>query len=301
MSNEALVDMEERLRLLAESSIGQRVWPFVVLDWFRFRDESITSRAHVEDLVEMLLGSGEGIDGLRPLLATCAELLGPDGPQIADVLGEYLGRSSIEVPLEIEPDLFADMRSAGLSLRAIKRLGLRDRSPSSQAQTIGGTPMTAFISYSHEGEEPDGPWMTLVRKFAKALTDNGIAVELDQWGEHLNRDWSIWGPSAVDRADIVLCLASPDYRNKWMASSGSGAADEARTIRSKRATGKKVSFVVLPDRSDADIPDDMAAFHRYNVPAVTDSGLEELIRALTGQPRFPPPKLGSVPKLPADE
>ena len=160
----------------------------------------------------------------------------------------------------------------------------------------------AFVSYSHEGEDVGGPWMNTVLDFARQLIELGIDAELDQFDEAwMGRDWSIWGPAQVQAADVILCIASPDYARKWNESVGSGAADEARTIRVAQAQGKPINFVVLPGRdAKTGIPWSMLAFQRYSVSSLDAGGLAELIRGLTAQPSRPKPPLGSVPVLPPD-
>lgn len=161
-------------------------------------------------------------------------------------------------------------------------------------------PKSVFISYSHESQNADGQWMMSVRTFARILADQGISVMLDQFGKHLSRDWSIWGPMAIERADVVLCLASPEYRAKWFASVGSGAADEARTIREKLAQGKEVAFVVLPGQVGEDIPDGMTSIHWFTVSEISEQGVRAIVRELTDQPRFPRPSGGTIPRLPPE-
>ena len=122
---------------------------------------------------------------------------------------------------------------------------------------------------------------------------------MDQYGRHLGRDWSVWGPQAVERADMVVCAASPDYREKWGKTDGSGASEEARTIRSTLAAGKiEILFVVLPTRTPDDIPLQMQGLHWETVNSVDQDGIESVIRQLTDQPLYVRPALGSVPPLP---
>jgi len=170
------------------------------------------------------------------------------------------------------------------------------------ADTEGAIPIPAtkvFVSYSHEGERAGGPWMNAVRSFADLLNEHGVDADLDQYGNHLDRDWSLWGPQAVEHAEVIVCIASPDYLKKWQKPSGSGVADEARTIRAKLAMGGKgVLFVVLPGRSATEIPLDMRTRNYAIVPSIDAVGIEDVLRLLTNQPRTlkPPPR--TPPHLP---
>ncbi len=156
-----------------------------------------------------------------------------------------------------------------------------------------------FISYSHEGEGRDGPWMSQVRSLADLLYELGFDIEFDQWGNHLGRDWSQWGPNAVLASDCVLCVASPEYEVRWRdeAKDGSrgssgGAAGEARAIRSAydNETIDGYLFVVLPGRNKRDIPENERGRQYELVSQIDDDGVEMIIRWFTDQALFERPK-----------
>ena len=169
----------------------------------------------------------------------------------------------------------------------------------SQGANVPIIPRKVFASYSHEGEQAGSPWMHAVRSFVDLLNQNGIDADLDQYGNHLDRDWGLWGPQAVEDAEVIVCIASPDYLRKWQTPTGSGVADEARTIRAKLALGGKgVLFVVLPGRSVADIPLDMRSRNYVVVPRIDQVGIDEVVRLLTDQPRTLKPPLRTTPRLP---
>ncbi len=164
-----------------------------------------------------------------------------------------------------------------------------------------GVGAKVFISYSHEGERPGGPWMKTAKEFADLLNNNGVDADIDQYGNHLDRDWGLWGPQAIEAADVIVLLASPDYHTKWGTPSGSGVSDEARTIRARlRAKGPSALFVVLPGRSSKDIPLDMQTRNYVEVSRLDHAGIEEVLRLITNQPRSFKPKAGRMPRLPSD-
>lgn len=304
---EAATLKETQLERLAQLMVGRPTWPFVVLDWFAARrdvDPDVDRVAHLASARRQLEAANvDPTSALLALLTISVELLGPDVRRIEAAVSDFLKNNGGGQPLIVSDSVVADLRAAGLSSTAVRRLPFEigEDVPARQPAREAMMALSVFVSYSHEGEDVGGPWMTKVRKFARLLADHGVPVEIDQFGAHMGRDWSIWGPAAVDSANVVLCLASPDYRSKWMASRGSGAAAEARTIRVRHEEGKRVSFVVLPGRASADIPDDMRGFNRFTVATMDRAGVEDLLRELTDQPRFPPPALGTIPDLPPQE
>jgi TIR domain-containing protein len=168
------------------------------------------------------------------------------------------------------------------------------------AAEAGGsrTPPKVFVSYSHEDEPINSEWNSLVATFAEYLEQHGIDVDFDQYDSHLGRDWSIWGPQAVQRAEIVVCIASPGYAHGWDMSAGSGVADEATMIRNLR-TEKPILFVVFPGRSSKDIPVAMKNLHFAQVGSIDDAGMNEVLRLLTDQPRKRRIR-GPIPLLPPE-
>src|SRR5690606_22948188 len=85
---------------------------------------------------------------------------------------------------------------------------------------------------------------------------------------------------------------------------GAGAAAEADMLkgmfqRDQAEFQRRTQVVVLPGRTNSEIPPDLSRLVRHEVdPSDVDTVLP-LIRSLTGQPRYPVPPLGTVPALPA--
>lgn len=139
-----------------------------------------------------------------------------------------------------------------------------------------------FISYAHEGSGLGSWWNKSVLYFADALGEHQLEVDLDQYARAIERDWSQWGPEAIERADYVLCLASERYLKEWRVDletdHGShrrrgAASDEARTIRAARLDRKvKVMFVVLPGKSVDHIPTSMEGLHWEMVEDISKDG-----------------------------
>jgi TIR domain len=139
-----------------------------------------------------------------------------------------------------------------------------------------------FISYAHEDESDQG-WNVQVHALATYLVGKDFPVTFDQFGPRLNRDWGTWPLHAIDGADVVLCIASPKYRERWVQSQGSGAADEARAIRAamNENVDKGVLFVVLPGQSRESVPEDVSQRHYAVVTSIDDDGAADLLQLLT--------------------
>lgn len=162
-----------------------------------------------------------------------------------------------------------------------------------------------FISYAHEDE---GHKKT-VRALAELLVRNGIDAGLDQWAGAGRQDWQAWATRLISQAAFVLIIASPAYRRVGdglvKTNENRGAQAESATIRDllhqdRHTWTAKLLPVVLPGRSIDDIPLFLQPYcaDRYHVTELSDAGVEDLLRALTGQPRYLRPALGAVPHLP---
>jgi hypothetical protein len=302
------------LRDLATKTAGTPSWPFIVLDWLTFRrldTGEIQSTEHLQSCVEMLSDLKIPLNvALASTIAISAELLGPDVTGIERTCSALLDARTNDVG-KITEDIEVQLRAAGLSKGAIQRLKSRavdghnggqldDNELSSIVdETLKQKTKKVMISYSHEAENFE--WMQLAREFATALMEDfGIPVQFDSFGSQMMRDWSVWGPTAIEEADVVLCLASPTYKKDWRASFGSGASDETRMVRAQLKQGKQTAFVVLPGRSQLDIPDEMSVIDWFLVPSFDSVGMATLLRELTDQPLHPQPTLGTLPNLPPE-
>lgn len=102
-------------------------------------------------------------------------------------------------------------------------------------------------------------------------------------------------------------MAGPAWRAAWEGraepTSNAGAAAEADVLRSIYSLDRsdflrRVSVVLLPGASDADIPDGLHGVPRHRISPSAPSRYEGLLRALTGQSRYPLPPLGPPATLP---
>ncbi|MEV6824026.1 toll/interleukin-1 receptor domain-containing protein [Amycolatopsis sp. NPDC051102] len=162
-----------------------------------------------------------------------------------------------------------------------------------------------FLSYAHD----DPGHKETVRTLAELLVRNGIDADMDQWAGPGRQDWQAWATGLITKADFVLIIASPAYRRAGdgLAKTGDnrGVQAESATIRDllhqdRRTWTARLLPVVLPGHEIDEIPLFLQPYcaDRYHVTELSDAGIEELLRALTGQPRYVRPELGAVPHLP---
>lgn len=173
--------------------------------------------------------------------------------------------------------------------RVKKTIGEEEEGDGAARTAAGEAPRVVmpklFVSYSQEGRAE--PWYSDVRKFVDTLVDDyGFEVGFDQHAKRLNRDWSIYGVSAVEEAEIVICMASPGYVDKWKEGFTSGASNEARAIREGLEAGslKGILFVLLPGRSKEDLPGGMGSIQHETVKEIDREGLSGVVELLLDQP-----------------
>lgn len=165
---------------------------------------------------------------------------------------------------------------------------------------------TAIVSYSHtevgwssaQAEER----LQQVYRFVYALRAFG-AIDADADIFHQNVDWTRWGPAQVTDSDFVLVIASPAWKDAWVAhgdlTKGKGVRVEADALRSVEAAGrpefqKRVRLIMFPGSTDDDIPIGMHGIARHYLSGFDETDLEDLLRDLTDQPKFVKPSLGEV-------
>lgn len=164
-----------------------------------------------------------------------------------------------------------------------------------------------FISYARETPEHTEQ----VRALGTLLrTRFAIDAHMDTWYEDTRRDWPQWATEQVDDAAYVLAIASPAFRaradGRTPADVGRGARFEGALLRSRLTHDqdewtRRILPVVLPGHSVDDIPRFLMPYSgsHYIVPEITEEGVTDLVRALTGQPRHPMPELSGSSVLPA--
>jgi hypothetical protein len=176
----------------------------------------------------------------------------------------------------------------------------------------GSEPSTVFISWAHRHADWDdaraAQWADTVHGFARLLRENGVDADIDLW--HLSDtavDWTRWGPRRAQECAYVVVTVSSAWRERWEGrnnpTEGAGAAAESDALkglfqRHQTEFQRRVVVVLLPGASPDDVPPDLARLNRFRIDSLDDTGVEDLLRALTHQPAFLPPGVGPLRKLP---
>jgi len=167
-----------------------------------------------------------------------------------------------------------------------------------------GTPTRVFVSYAHESAAHEDA----VRELWLLLRRCGVDAQLDKPAAERRQDWPLWMLDQVGQADYVLVVASPAYKRRAEGQAapdeGRGVQFEAALIREELYRDRERSFgrflpVLLPGHTIEDIPAWLSptTTTSYLVAELTEAGIEQLLRVLTGQPWEVAPPLGPVPKL----
>jgi hypothetical protein len=173
-------------------------------------------------------------------------------------------------------------------------------------------PVTAFVSWSHDAtelESSDSEWRDDVVEFTTLLrTEGGIDADVDAY--HLSDtdiDWTRFGPLRIQQSDYVLVVVNRAWKERWEGTNdpttGAGAAAEANALLSLFATDqaefrRKVKLVLLPGVGDDVVPTGLHGVARFRLDELSAGSLEDLIRTLTGQPRYIRPDVGALPIFP---
>ncbi|MCU1432411.1 MAG: hypothetical protein JWP95_1516 [Actinotalea sp.] len=207
--------------------------------------------------------------------------------------------------------LVAAMRSAAPGL--VRAVDLRVLDPR-QLETPPAEVETrrAFVSWAHRhaswNSKQEQEWQTQVAKFTMTLRGNGIAADVDLFHlEDSSIDWTRFGPSQVAEADTVLIVVSEAWAERWEGRNhpreGAGAVAEADELqglftRDQEAFQRKCLMIVFPDVEEHAVPARLSRLNRFSVDPYDLETYENLLRTLTGQPRFVMPALGDVPTFP---
>ncbi len=162
-----------------------------------------------------------------------------------------------------------------------------------------------FIAYTHDSQQHKEDVLTL----ASLLMANGVKTELDQWAEGQPQDWYAWAHEHITGSDYTIIMASPQCKTVGDGGGSStknlGARAEMAVIRDllqrDRAIWRpKCLPAVLPGRSVAEIPDCLQPYAAdpYKVDALTEQGIEDLLRVIFRQPKIIRPALGRPPVFP---
>ena len=162
---------------------------------------------------------------------------------------------------------------------------------------------TVFISYSHDTPEHS----QLVLELAWTLRDNGCAVEIDRFHQHEILDWQRWCRKQVKESRFVVCVCTAEFQRRLngevFAEDGKGVFWEGNFLLTEIYNDKGNSRfipVLLGDEPDSSVDSAFGVPTRCRIHdfELADSGFEDLVRTLTGQPRVIANPVGSIPDLP---
>lgn len=161
---------------------------------------------------------------------------------------------------------------------------------------------SAFICYAHDTLRHK----YYARQFGSLLARNGVDAHMDQWENDERKHWGYWSHKYIKQDDFVIILASPICRmafdGQLTGPANPGIRSEAALInemlhRERDGWTPKVLPVVLPHESVDNIADVLlpGTVDHYEISELTDEGIEELLRAMTGVCRHARPPLGKLP------
>ena len=158
---------------------------------------------------------------------------------------------------------------------------------------------TVFVSYAHDSHDHKEH----VRRFCDFLrAEAGVNARMDAYDDDGRRDWPQWALERLSEADFIIVIASPAYRSRADGlappTDGRGSQFEAAWLRNKitedrRHWTRRILPVLLPGHTPNEIPQFLSPYSAtyYQFDRFTMDEIAELMVALTGQPRHPPPPL----------
>lgn len=157
---------------------------------------------------------------------------------------------------------------------------------------------TAFISYSWENEQHQA-W---VRDLADDLVENGVIVRLDQWHLQPGEDVAHFMQEAIDKADYLLLVCTPEYARKFDTRTG-GVAHERDLILGEILTHERAEGRIIPllrrGAASSALPKCLKSrlYVDFSKEDQYSSAFEQLIRHLHSAPKYKPPELGQPPSF----
>lgn len=171
---------------------------------------------------------------------------------------------------------------------------------------------SVFISWAHSRrgwtKRQTQLWQESVATLASSLRQSfGIDADVDLFHLDESVDWTRYGQQAIVSSDRVIIVLSKAWAERWdgtnLPTEGAGAAREADALhglygRNQTEWQAKLLIALLPETDDDSVPPDLERVARVHVDPSDLDSYEDLLRILTGQPRYRKAPLGSVPDLP---
>ena len=186
---------------------------------------------------------------------------------------------------------------------------LDDRRETVSVVVEDSTVLSAIVSYSH-GDPGWSLHQVEQRKQHVLLLVAGLrnnSIDADADGYRQNEDWTRWGPRKIAVSDFTLIVVSTAWKQAWEGSGVltryKGVRAEANAVHSIEQEGqdelqRRCRLILLPGSQDKDIPGGLHGLQRYRLNGFADADLEDLLRDLTGQPRYRRPPVGTRPDFP---
>lgn len=155
---------------------------------------------------------------------------------------------------------------------------------------------TVFISYSWDDEEHE-KW---VLNLATYLTFKGIDVILDKWEMTPGKPLPHFMENAVRNSGRVICVITPNYKKKTDNLEGGVGVEYSIISAEIQQDVKTEKFIPLLRKGSRD---DVPTFLKGRVSvdmregANYDKSIDELVRALWGEPKYRRPEVGPKPKF----
>ncbi|MEU7665174.1 SAV_2336 N-terminal domain-related protein, partial [Streptomyces lincolnensis] len=154
-------------------------------------------------------------------------------------------------------------------------------------------PPRVFISYTHEDD--NGAHAEQIHNLVEVLSAAGINVRLNAGELEGSRDWAARMRHEMEAADVILAIASPEYkRHADTAQSDTASqvrvASEARLLRNELAHGpenlsRRILPVLLPGSTTEDLPAFLRPLRPLAVDTVTHAGIAQLLDRIPGYAR----------------
>lgn len=154
-----------------------------------------------------------------------------------------------------------------------------------------------FISYSHDSDEHKA-W---VRKLASDLRSHGVNAILDQWDLRLGSDLRFFMENGLSDANMVLCICSESYVNKFNSGTG-GSGYEGMIMTQSLLQNVNTEFVVSIVRNNPTLNKVPVAFGSKVFIDFSDdtqyvARYQELLERIYGEDSKKKPPLGQNPFL----
>ncbi len=154
-----------------------------------------------------------------------------------------------------------------------------------------------FISYSWDSDAHKA-W---VERLAKGLVSNGVHVMLDQWDLRCGQQLSHFMEKALEKADFVLCILTPNYKEKVEMRAG-GVGYEYSMISAemlKSSDTERFLPLIRKGNSLEAVPACLCGrvYLDFSDDKSYDEKFEKLLKVVCSQPECRKPELGVVPNF----